>query len=734
MDFAGDIAKLRKEGVSDDDILTTYRSIAPNDSSDIDKLQGEGVHAKDILDTIASRGPAPKPEALPQDSDGFWDTQRKRLQFGAGAGIEAVGSTLRNTTGDGVGAEKLGRDLKPEGYVSSSARFMKNGERKHWADFDYQHLPGAAVEALPALAAGAGAALGGWVPALGMGALMNFGPSLDQRRENNGGMALTGTDYALAGGSALAAGALDKLGIGGITGATMKGAGVAGLKTIPKAVGKAAVAEGATEGGQSVIDQALTSVGTDKGLSVDPGQAIGEGLVGAAVGGGARTAGALGDARNAARWAGGDQDSHTRVADRFASSGVDIESSTDQSKALNTVKSIIDKDIARSKKDAKGVLDQTGGQEAVDTALAILRNKETLTAEHKAGLEEALARHDDGLKLLKDITDLDTLNQLRKTGTEDQGHFDGGIVGKWGGALNPMRLGKSILGKTAGGISAASALELPFAAQLGITAPAIAKFLAAQSAAYAGAKGIDKVMGNSNPVRTFRDQFSGLGTKNPEINNPVQSTGDLKALAKQAALNRKLNKKGLTPVQESADEVVREQPEPSNSLKDRPGPIEDLIQSEGVWKQADENLNAPQVERLAPPKPEKTSKESTVEPEEGAPPDYKEKFDIDGKTFYVPSDVVNVDRFKVGIKRNQEALKKVTAELLTGMFHQETGEDLGSLAYERVYRASRADEAIAKFEALMVEAGASKLAAREAAEAFSESVKKIYSKHKAKSE
>lgn len=555
MDYAGDIAKLRQEGASDDDILDTYRTIAPHEASDIDKLKGEGVPSKDILDFIGTRKPAPSPKAEPENTDGFLETQRKRLQYGAAQGLTALGSTARHLgAGDNI-VEQIGKGIAPDKYDPSLPKFLNEGGQ----GFGWKHLPGAAVEAAPATLATLAAGLFGAPAAVAMGGAQVFGPALDKRKENNGGKELTATDYAAAGGDALISGLLDRAGIAGITGSAMKGAGLKGLASIPGAVAKAGLKEGVTEGAQSVVDQVATSAGTDKGLEVDLKQALGEGILGGTMGSGLRTAGAVGDVRNAARWAGGDQDSKVRVADRFAGLDNGIATSKDQAKALDTVHDIIKQDIGRSKDPAAGVLEQTGGQAAVDTALAVLGNGETLTKAQKADLNDALARHPDGLQLLQDITDYNTFNELQKTGHRSGENFDGGIVGKFGDALDPRRMGKTLLGKAAGGLTVGSALEIPFISQMGISAPFVAKFLAAQSAAYAGAKGIDRLMGNANPVASFRDQFSGMEAKAPEINNPVSSTDDLKAMASKATQKNKLEGILTGAVQKGVNEAVKDQ-------------------------------------------------------------------------------------------------------------------------------------------------------------------------------
>lgn len=554
MDIASDIARLRQEGVSDDEILKGYRSYSPDDASDIDRLMGEGVSATDIVTglTTFKRPAAAAPE--PGADDGVLTKARKALQYGTAQGVTAVGATGRHLGMGNNVVERAGKAFAPDQYDPAMPKFFRSGQD----GFGWSHAPQALLEAAPAAVAGLGAAMYGWAPALGLGAALQFGPTLDERKENNGGAPLQAGDYAAAAGNSLLSGILDKIGAGGIAGATMKGAGLAGALSIPKAVATAGAKEGITEAGQSVVDQAMKSVGTDKGLTIDPKQALGEGILGAGVGAGLRTASVPGDIHNAVRYAGTDQDSNIRVADTLARLDNPITNSKDQKAALDQATAVIKSNIDLAKPAASGVTEQTGGAQIVENALAILSKGGKLTKADVSELQDALGGHPDGIALLDGITDLNTINNLRARGTTTGEHFDGGIAGKTSRFLDPRRTASSLIGAAGLGIHNAGALAIPVGAQASMVGGLLASAIGAQTAAFSGAKGIDKIMGNSNPVGNFRDQFSGIDKKGRTIDAPVLSTDDLKALASQATQKNKLDKVLTGAVQKGVTEAVKD--------------------------------------------------------------------------------------------------------------------------------------------------------------------------------
>lgn len=210
--------------------------------------------------------------------------------FGA-AFRQGIDQPLENlgTTAEMLGAEGLGSALKnatdaPEGYVSATGQFMNADQDGSYA---WRYLPKAAVEqagqfagSITSRAAGAaiGAATGSVVPVVGtvggaavgafagpalFEALQIVGPVAQERAKNNGREAPNAEDWTGAITTASASGALNAL-----------GPGASGIL-------KRMLVEGGTEALQSVVEQGGSTALTDAGLSVDPRQAVAEGIIGA---------------------------------------------------------------------------------------------------------------------------------------------------------------------------------------------------------------------------------------------------------------------------------------------------------------------------------------------------------------------------------------------------------------------------------------------------------------------
>lgn len=526
MGYAEDIARLRQEGASDDDILDTYRELAPHDSADIEKLRGEGATAKDILDTIADMPLSPKPQANPQANEGILEKSRKALQYGTAQGIKGLGATYRHLGGGKNALETYGEAFGPKDYKPASMDFFDpQGEDKGIGGYGWGYLPRMMLESVPGLATDLGiGALTGGAGFIASNASRNFGPTLDERVKNNGGREASVGDYAAAAGSTALQAYLNKIGalggkipgvgsaIEGAGNSVLRGAGLEAAKRIPGVLGRAAVTEGVTEAAQNVIDQAGTTIGTDKGLSIDPHQVGGAAIAGGAMGGALRATTLPGDAINAYRHSGTDQDSNIRVADRFKGLDNKITDSSEQYRALKTVEDSIKTSIGVSEKAADWLIKQSDAERTLGDITSTLKRGDGLTPEQTETLKSVLGQHEDGIRLLEDLTDYSTLNRVKRSGSNSElfKSFDGGLTGKFGAFLNPRLLPGKLMGAGASGLGAASAFELPFYSQLGIAGPFLAKALATQSALYAGAKGIDAVTGQSNPVARFRDQFAGL--------------------------------------------------------------------------------------------------------------------------------------------------------------------------------------------------------------------------------
>lgn len=577
MGYAEDIARLRQEGASDDDILDTYRELAPHDSADIEKLRGEGATAKDILDTIADMPLSPKPQANPQANEGILEKSRKALQYGTAQGIKGLGATYRHLGGGKNALETYGEAFGPKDYKPASMDFFDpQGEDKGIGGYGWGYLPRMMLESVPGLATDLGiGALTGGTGFIVSNASRNFGPTLDERVKNNGGREASVGDYAAAAGSTALQAYLNKIGalggkipgvgsaIEGAGNSVLRGAGLEAAKRIPGVLGRAIVTEGATEAAQNVIDQAGTTIGTDKGLSIDPHQVGGAAIAGGAMGGALRATTLPGDAINAYRHSGTDQDSNIRVADRFKGLDNKITDSSEQYRALKTVEDSIKTSIGVSEKTADWLIKQSDAERTLGDITSALKRGDGLTPEQTETLKSVLGQHEDGIRLLEDLTDYSTLNRVRRSGSNSElfKSFDGGLTGKFGAFLNPRLLPGKLMGAGASGLGAASAFELPFYSQLGIAGPFLAKALATQSALYAGAKGIDAVTGQSNPVARFRDQFAGLDqSAKAAVESELMSPREAQEAAKTAKAadgrQRQIDQAGEGAVRQSVTDTT----------------------------------------------------------------------------------------------------------------------------------------------------------------------------------
>jgi len=213
--------------------------------------------------------------AQPKAKDGAFEGYGDAFMRGIDQPLENMG-----VTAEALGAKGLGESLK--GAVderpgqSASGQFM-NADKD--GTFAYRYLPKAAVEqagqfAGSLLARAGGAAVGGAVGnvpgaiAGGLAGPMLFeftqqlGPIALERAKNNGRETPNKEDWTYATGTSAGVGALNAI----APGATGK------IKRM--------LIEGVTEGTQSVGEQVGSTVNTDKGLEVDPRQAVAEGLIG----------------------------------------------------------------------------------------------------------------------------------------------------------------------------------------------------------------------------------------------------------------------------------------------------------------------------------------------------------------------------------------------------------------------------------------------------------------------
>lgn len=211
----------------------------------------------------------------PKPKDGAFEGFGDAFKRGIDQPLENFGTTAKV-----LGAENLGQALQdavdaPPGQ-SASSQFM-NADKD--GSFAYRYLPKAAVEqagqfagslisrAGGAAAGGAvagppGAVAGGLAGPMFFEAIQQLGPIALERAKNNGRTEPNAEDFIYASGTSAGVGALNAI--------------------APGASGKIKrmLLEGVTEGAQSVGEQTGSTINTQKGLEVDPRQALAEGIIG----------------------------------------------------------------------------------------------------------------------------------------------------------------------------------------------------------------------------------------------------------------------------------------------------------------------------------------------------------------------------------------------------------------------------------------------------------------------
>jgi hypothetical protein len=225
------------------------------------------------------------------------------FKMGIAQPINSFGDTLEVLGYEGAG-KSLQNVKMTDGYKSASNAFI-NAPEGEFSVFGFapQYIPRATAEqsgqilgsiATRVLGGAAGGAVGmaagpaGGVAGTAVGAFAGpmifeaaqiVGQVAKDRAKANGYEKPTREDMAAAWLTAGTSGALNAVGAKFLPG------GEKAVQGFTKAVVRAFFGEASTEAAQSVVQQAGSTGGTEKGLAIDPRQAIGEGLLGGTAGG-----------------------------------------------------------------------------------------------------------------------------------------------------------------------------------------------------------------------------------------------------------------------------------------------------------------------------------------------------------------------------------------------------------------------------------------------------------------
>jgi hypothetical protein len=265
-----------------------------------------------------------KQRAAPQGEvsglmDQFWSGMESNTEL-PGVTLETFGKTAGSDTLQGAGTWLRGVSDAPKDFVSASDRFVNPQQGDSYVDpilgFGWGNAAGAGAEVAGQMAGdlavrSAGSTVGGAVGGVATGGpgavpgavvgglaapgILEFmrvaGPVAVERAKNDGRSEPNWDDWKAAAATAGLSGLLNSIGIKGI-GKLNDGVVDIGRKTVTDVgkeaiteTGKKAGREGITETGQSIVQQSGETAFTDKGLTIDLKQAVGEGILGAGAGG-----------------------------------------------------------------------------------------------------------------------------------------------------------------------------------------------------------------------------------------------------------------------------------------------------------------------------------------------------------------------------------------------------------------------------------------------------------------
>lgn len=485
------------------------------------------------FETVANayRSLRQKPGGINPDTDGPMEGFGAAFKQGIDAPLENIGETLEVLGATDAGANLRGLTDAPEGYASASERFINDpaGEDK---GFGWRYLPKAVVEqagqlggslitraggaavggaagsVIPVAGTTGGAAVGAFAgPAL-FEAIQVLGPVANARARNDGRDKPNIKDFVYASGTAVGMGALNAIGVRGGSGFT------------------SALREGGTEALQSVTEQTGSTVATEAGLSVDPRQAVGEGIIGGASMG---TIGAAKGTINRATPAPREDTPEARAEATFAqriqsiveANGIDLRdvdtaSTTGAREAVDKAHVQIAEDLKQVFSDLKGLVKTTD----LD-ALELVQDKVLAQAAYREGrnkTKNVVGKQEfDALDRLtgQTLEGQRALNLLREMNVLTKIHNDGykGGLSQYTDTANPFDTSQNtynaaaqISGKVLGPLATATAAYSTGGASIPI-----------QAGVALGGRGIDKVTGRRSRLNRFVKQ----NANNPGIETPT---------------------------------------------------------------------------------------------------------------------------------------------------------------------------------------------------------------------
>ncbi|CAB4160670.1 DNA-directed RNA polymerase, phage-type [uncultured Caudovirales phage] len=366
-----------------------------------------------------------------QPQGGLLERGGNALRSGARNILESGATTAEQTGMPGfAGALRSIQPSVPEGYQSPGARFVNEGR----PGFEWDSFVEAVVEQFPQLGLSlgtraAGAAVGSVAGPAGAAAGAFLGPALTQayqqvgpvaleRARNNGREQPNREDWLGAIATAGASGILESIGVRGVAN---RGAGVL----------RRGGDEFLTETGQGLVQQTGETALTDRGLQIDLGSAVGEGLIGG--GAGVTTAAAMRPFERTPRPAGSDirSDDSTdaelaqRIAEQTGPNGeamdLMLRGRGDQTGGVNSAIQNVRSDLITEGRQARTALLSlarlNGDTDAISTVerfarKALNRNDTNVTQADIERLESAFGDTEEGQRLISIARQRARLNEF----------------------------------------------------------------------------------------------------------------------------------------------------------------------------------------------------------------------------------------------------------------------------------------------------------------------------------
>jgi hypothetical protein len=293
-----DLKIIRERGYSDDEIWSKLAET----NSDFSTVKERGYSLEEVA-SITSGKPMPEPEPVGTSIGQEISQIPAALKQSFGQPLEAMGETAQVAGFPAVATALKGAIQEPEGYVSAGQRFMEPQEGEFQvAGFAPQYAPRAVVEQTGQIVGSIGSRIAGAVTLGGLGAMINpgvgaagvatglfagpalfeaaqiVGPVALERAKNNGYAEPTDKDMAYAIATAAGSGLLNAFGAKYLPG------GEKAVGSFAKRLAASFIGEGVPEGLQSFTQQVGETIETQKGIQVNPKQAVGEALIGGGAG------------------------------------------------------------------------------------------------------------------------------------------------------------------------------------------------------------------------------------------------------------------------------------------------------------------------------------------------------------------------------------------------------------------------------------------------------------------